>query len=76
MEQILKVSILVPIYNVEHFIEKCLRSLFEQSYEYIEYVFFNDCSLDSSMEILEKILLEYPCRKGYCRIINNSKRRG
>lgn len=33
------VSILVPIYNVEKYIDRCVRSLFEQTYGNIEYVF-------------------------------------
>ena len=49
------VSILVPIYNVENFIEKCSVSLFEQTYKNIEYVFVNDCSPDHSIEVLEKV---------------------
>ena len=32
------VSILVPIYNVEKYIDRCVRSLFEQTYGNIEYV--------------------------------------
>ena len=46
------VSILVPIYNVEKYIDRCVRSLFEQTYGNIEYVFIDDCSLDNSMNIL------------------------
>ena len=35
----LKISILTPIYGVEKYIEQCARSLFEQSYASIEYIF-------------------------------------
>lgn len=37
-----KVSVCVPIYNVEKYIEKCVRSLFEQTLDDIEYIFVND----------------------------------
>ncbi|MDD7095845.1 MAG: glycosyltransferase, partial [Bacteroidales bacterium] len=48
----IKVSILVPVYGVEKYIEKCAVSLFEQSYEDIEYIFVNDCTPDRSIEVL------------------------
>ena len=47
------VSIIVPIYNVEKYIEKCATTLLEQDYNNIEYIFVNDCTPDSSMEILK-----------------------
>ncbi|MDG6897964.1 hypothetical protein A6A19_08250 [Actinobacillus delphinicola] len=65
------VSIIVPVYNSSNYIEKCLRSLFEQDYESIEYIFVNDCSTDNSLTIIENILLEYPNRKNNTTIINN-----
>ena len=55
-----KVSVCVPIYNVEKYIEKCVRSLFEQTLDDIEYIFVDDCSQDQSIEILEQVLTEYP----------------
>ena len=42
-----KISILIPIYNVERYLGKCLDSVFKQSYQNIEYVFVDDCSSDS-----------------------------
>ena len=53
----MKVSILVPVYGVEKFIEKCARSLLGQTYENIEYIFVDDCSPDKSVEILENLSL-------------------
>ena len=54
-----KVSILVPIYNVEPYIERCARSLFEQTFTDIEYIFVDDCSPDRSISILENVIREY-----------------
>ena len=54
-EKILKnydVSIVVPVYNVEKFIEKCAITLIEQDYENIEYIFVNDCTPDNSIRVL------------------------
>lgn len=70
------VSILVPIYNVEKYIERCARSLFEQTYADIEYIFVNDCTPDDSIVILKKIILEYPYRKEHIRIITHEQNRG
>ena len=54
----LKVSILTPIYGVEKYIEQCARSLFEQSYASIEYIFVDDCTPDKSIGILQSLLKE------------------
>ena len=70
------VSILVPIYNVENFIEKCSVSLFEQTYKNIEYVFVNDCSPDHSIEVLEKVAKNYPNRINSIKIINHDINKG
>lgn len=58
-----KVSVIIPVYKVEKNIEKCVRSLFEQSLDDIEYLFIDDCSPDNSIVILKKVLDEYPSRK-------------
>lgn len=70
------VSILIPIYNVEQYIERCARSLFEQTYPDIEYLFVNDCTPDNSIGLLTKIIQEYPQRKEHIRIITHEKNRG
>ena len=72
----MSVSILIPIYNVEKYIERCGRSLFEQTYHDIEYIFVNDCTPDNSVEILKNIIQEYPQRKEHIRIISHEKNRG
>ena len=58
-----KVSVIVPVFGVEKYIERCARSLFEQTLDDIEYLFIDDCSLDRSIEILQQVLEEYPQRK-------------
>lgn len=58
-----KVSVIIPVYGVEKYIERCARSLFEQTLDDIEYIFVDDCSPDKSMEILNDVLIEYPHRR-------------
>ena len=57
-----KVSICVPVYNVEKYIERCARSLFEQTLDDLEFVFVDDCTPDRSVEILKSIIEEYQLR--------------
>lgn len=57
-----QVSIIIPVYNVAPFIEKCARSLLEQTLENIEFIFIDDCSPDNSIEILKRVIEEYPNR--------------
>lgn len=68
------ISIIVPIYGVEHYIERCARSVLEQTYDDIEYIFVNDCTKDSSMHILNEVIKEYPHRN--IHIINKDKNEG
>lgn len=57
-----KVSVLVPIYGVEKYIERCARSLFEQTLDEMEFIFVDDCTPDKSIEILRSIIEEYRLR--------------
>ena len=63
------VSIGVPIYNVESYIERCARSLFEQTYVHIEYIFIDDNSPDDSIGILKATLEDYPARMQQVKIV-------
>ncbi len=49
-----KVSVIVPVYNIEHFLSKCLDSICGQSLQDIEIICINDCSLDNSLHILNQ----------------------
>ena len=66
-----KVSVIVPIFNVEAYIERCARSLFEQTLEDIEYVFVDDGTPDNSIVILQEVLKEYPNRIPQTHIIHH-----
>ena len=71
-----KVSIIVPVYGVEKYIERCAVSLFDQTYEDIEYIFVNDCTKDNSIVILKEVIERYPTRKPHVRIIEHEKNKG
>ena len=58
----IKVSVIVPIYNVEAYLERCLNSLVHQSMEEIEILCVNDGSKDNSQAIIDRFVLEYPTK--------------
>ena len=58
----IKVSIIVPVYNVELYLEKCLLSLVNQTLNEIEILVVNDGSKDNSQKIIEEFQLEYPTK--------------
>lgn len=55
-----KVSVIVPVYNVELFLEKCLNSLVNQTLQEIEILVINDGSTDNSQKIIENFEKKYP----------------
>ena len=55
-----KVSLIVPFYNVEGYIEKCLETLVNQTLKDIEIILVNDGSKDRSIDIVKKFLKQYP----------------
>lgn len=71
-----KVSVVVPVYGVEKHIEKCVESLFEQSLDDVEFIFVNDCTSDSSMDVLKAVIEKYPTRKECVKCIDLETNRG
>lgn len=65
------VSIIIPVYKVEAFIEVCARSLFDQTLKEVEYIFVDDCGGDRSIQIIKDVLEFYPHRKPNVRFIHN-----
>jgi len=55
------VSIVVPVYNVEQYIQRCFHSICKQTYEHslLECIFVDDCGVDGSMEKLKELLGNY-----------------
>jgi len=56
------VSVIVPVYKVEKYIERCAVSLFSQTLDDIEFIFVDDCTPDRSMELLRQVLKKFPKR--------------
>jgi len=71
-----KVSVIVPVYGVEKYIERCARSLFEQTLEDIEYIFVDDCTKDDSICILKRVIEDYPQRTSQIMILHHDVNKG
>lgn len=71
-----KVSVIVPVYKVREYIEKCAESLMRQTLREIEFIFVDDCTPDDSMDILMGVLERYPERKDDVRIIHHEVNKG
>ena len=65
-----KVTIITPIHKAERFIERCAKSLLNQDFESIEYIFINDATPDDSFKILKK-LVDQCNRKGDIKLLEN-----
>lgn len=70
------ITIIVPIYKAADYIEKCVESLFAQTYDNIEYYFMNDCTPDNSIELLKNVLDKYPNRREKVNIISFEHNQG
>lgn len=66
------ISIIIPCYNVEKYIEKCINSIENQIYKNIEIIVVDDCSTDNTMNILKKLKGEY----SNLQVYQNDKNKG
>ncbi len=69
-------SVVVPIYGVEEFIQQCAHSLFKQTLNDIEFIFVNDCTKDNSIDKLREVLNLYPNRISQTTIVNTPHNSG
>jgi len=67
-----KVSIIIPVYNVEKYIRECLDSVINQTYKNLEIICVDDCSPDKSAKIIE----EYLQKDKRIKIIRHDKNQG
>lgn len=74
------VSIIVPVYNAEQYLDECLESIIKQTYENLEIILVDDFSIDCSKEIIRKyrntdnriVLLEHEKNEGVAKSRNDA----
>lgn len=71
-----KVSVIVPIYKVEKFIERCVVSLMEQTLNEVEYIFVDDASPDESIRLLNEVIGRYPSQKNNIKLVTHHENKG
>lgn len=71
----MKVSIIIPVYNVSDYIERCLRSVIAQSYSDIECILVDDCTPDDSIEKSNRIIGDYTGPISF-KILHHERNRG
>ncbi len=67
-----EVSVIIPVYNVEKYLEQCLDSVINQTLKDIEIICINDCSTDNSLEIMQA----YATKDSRIKIIDFKKNKG
>lgn len=70
------VSIIIPLYNVERYVEECCRAVFEQTYDNCEFVFVDDCGTDNSLKIVCSLIEEYSRLKDRVKILHHECNKG
>lgn len=68
----MKISVIIPCYNAEKYIKKCINSICKQTFKDFEIVIVNDCSTDSSLTIIQ----EFEKKDNRIKIINHSINKG
>ncbi len=56
----MKFSIIIPVYNVEQYVRKCLQSIENQTFQNFEVIIINDGTLDNSQAIIDEFVTRYP----------------
>lgn len=73
-ERIPKVSVIAPVYGVEHFIGRAAESMMSQTLDDVEFIFVDDCTPDRSIDVLRSVIARYPKRN--VRILRLEVNRG
>lgn len=70
-----KVSVIIPIYNVAPYVERCLKSVVSQSFKDMEVLIVDDCGTDNSMDLVQTFVDSYRGPISF-RILRHSHNRG
>lgn len=76
MKNNILVSVIVPVYKVEAFIERCIRSLMEQTLQETEFIIVDDCSPDNSISVVQTVIHDYPERRKQVQLIRHEANKG
>lgn len=76
MKNNILVSVIVPVYKVEAFIERCIRSLMEQTLQETEFIIVDDCSPDNSISVVQTVIHDYPERRKQVQLIRHKANKG
>ncbi len=68
--EMIKISVIIPVYNVENYLARCLNSIVNQTYKNLEIICINDGSKDNSLKIIE----EYAKNDSRIKIINQENK--
>ena len=74
-----KLSVIIPVYNVENYLRQCLDSVVNQTFKDLEIIIINDCSPDNSKSIIEEYInkdsrikfIDNPQNYGYAKSVNS-----
>lgn len=70
----MKISVIVPVYNVAQYITDCIDSLYAQSYNDMEVIFIDDCGHDNSIQLIEEYIATHDGKQ--CIIVRHEKNGG
>jgi len=65
-----KVSVIVPVYNTELYVERAIISLMEQTLDNLQFIIIDDGSKDNSLNIIQDVIARYPAREGSVTLIS------
>lgn len=75
MEPLPTISVIIPVYNVERYVGRCINSVIAQTYPKIECIIVDDCGNDASMDIVRKRIADYRGNIAF-RILRHERNRG
>ena len=72
----MKISIIIPVFQVEQYIGRCIDSVLRQTYRELEVILVDDCSPDKSMDIARNLILNSECKDIEFKFLRHNRNRG